>query len=70
MVVSQVFFDVTIKAHQLFVETKGIFNPLVSVFETWFMIKILRILKMMKRLEMKVLYDIDFSTTKIDNQTL
>jgi thiamine biosynthesis lipoprotein len=68
MVVSQIFFDVTLKAYQLFVETKGIFNPLVQVARLGYD-KNFTDIKNGDNTKDEGLYDIDFSTTKIDSQT-
>lgn len=68
MVVSQIFFDVTLKAYQLFVETKGIFNPLVQVARLGYDKNFIDI-KNDEKTRDESLYDIDFSVTKIDRQT-
>ena len=68
MVVSQIFFDVTIRAYQLFFETKGIFNPLVQVSRLGYD-KNFSDLKNNEKDEDESIYDIDFSSTKIDRLT-
>ncbi|HEY5588661.1 MAG TPA: FAD:protein FMN transferase [Candidatus Paceibacterota bacterium] len=69
MEVSQTFFNVTLKAYKLFVETKGIFNPLVQVSRLGYN-KNFDDIKNDETDIIEDIYDIDFSTTLIDNQTL
>jgi thiamine biosynthesis lipoprotein len=65
MKVSKDFLDVTIKAYQLFVKTKGIFNPLVQVSRLGY-IKSFNEIEIDELVEDENFYDIDFSSVVID----
>jgi len=67
MVVSPVFLEVTLRAYQLFIKTKGIFNPLVSISRLGYD-KNFNEIKNDKMNEINDIYDIDFSTVIIDKE--
>jgi thiamine biosynthesis lipoprotein len=65
MNVSKTFLDVTIKAYQLFVKTKGIFNPLVQISRLGYT-KSFDEFQFDKIVENEDFYDIDFSSVVIN----
>lgn len=67
MVVSKFFLDTTQKAYELFVETKGIFNPLVQVSRFGYN-KNFNDLEDNHNILNQEYYDIDFSTVVIDRE--
>ena len=68
MVVSQTFLDVTKKAYQLFMETGGIFNPLVQIVRFGYDKNFIN-LENNKHTKDDSLYNIDFHSTIIDEKT-
>ena len=64
MIVSTTFLEITQKAYSLFVKTRGIFNPLVSVERFGYDREFL---KLNKNID-DSLYDIDFSSVIIDEE--
>ncbi len=68
MAVSEIFLEVTLKAYQLFVKTKGIFNPLVSVSRLGYSKNFDEIKDGNASFDKDGYYDIDFSTVKIDKK--
>lgn len=67
MVVSSVFLDATLKAHRLFGETKGVFNPLVQIARFGYDRDFADLEDAGTSDE--ALYDIDFSSTEIDTKS-
>lgn len=63
MVVSEEFLTVTKRACCLFVETRGIFNPLVSISRLGYDEGYLH-----KKVDIEKTYNIDFASTVIDNK--
>lgn len=68
MVVSEIFLKATLKAYDLFVETKGIFNPLVQIARFGYD-KTFDDIENNKNLENEDYYDIDFNSTLLDTHT-
>ncbi|MCX6754297.1 MAG: FAD:protein FMN transferase [Candidatus Nomurabacteria bacterium] len=68
MIVSQEFFDVTLKARELFEETRGVFNPLIQVSRLGYN-KNYSDIKNDEKTKDESIYDIDFSNTQIDRQS-
>lgn len=66
-IVSEEFLRLTLKAYQLFVKTKGIFNPLVQVSRFGYDKNFIEI-KEDKNILDNSLYDIDFSKVIIDKE--
>ncbi len=64
-VVSDVFLDATLKARQLFSETRGIFNPLVQISRYGYN-KSFEKINSKNPMKDETLYDIDFSTAIIN----
>lgn len=67
MVVSPIFLEVTLKAYELFIQTHGIFNPLVSVSRLGYNKNFYEIDNDTK-VDVEDIYDIDFSTVIIDKE--
>ena len=68
MIVSSTFLEVTKKAYDLFVKTKGIFNPLVQISRLGYNKRFVD-LENETKVDNDTLYDIDFSTVIIDEET-
>lgn len=68
MIVSSAFLEVTKKAYDLFVKTKGIFNPLVQISRLGYNKRFVD-LENKPKVDNDTLYDIDFSTVIIDEET-
>ena len=69
MTVSKIFFDVSLKAYELFSLTKGIFNPLVSISRFGYNKNFLDIETDQKNIEDESVYDIDFSSVVFDHKS-
>lgn len=67
MIVSATFLEVTKKAYDLFVKTKGIFNPLVQISRLGYNKRFVD-LESEPKVDDDTLYDIDFSTAIIDEK--
>lgn len=67
--VSPLFFDITKKAYQLFIETKGIFNPLLQIARFGYDEDFTNI-KNNKKIKDDSLYNIDFNSVIIKEKNL
>lgn len=67
MEVSEEFMNVIVKARELFTETKGMFNPLVQISRLGYT-KTFDEIKEDDTIDAHEPYDIDFSTTRIDQE--
>jgi thiamine biosynthesis lipoprotein len=65
MIVSDVFFEVIQEAYALFVQTKGIFNPLIQIERLGYD-KSFETISPLNAIEPSDVYNIDFTTTVID----
>lgn len=66
-IVSETFLEVTSKAYQLFIKTKGIFNPLISISRFGYNKSFFE-LKDDQNISNEESYDIDFSEVVIDKK--